>query len=314
MVEEPVRASYMPPIEAEAESISLQWTEGCPWKKCRFCPLNEYTEFKIKPVEQIKKEIDGWKNYLEKEGELDKRTTVFIGDADSIIMKTDNLVKALEYLYEQFPKITRVTSYARAHTIQRKSSEELIRIRKAGLHRLHVGLESGYDLLLMYMNKGLYPTEMVDAGLDVKKAGFELSEYVILGLGGKLLTVPHALATADILNQINPDFVRFRNLIPKKNTPMYYDYLYGQRYEHGWFKILSPHGVLRETRMIIENLTITGSLMFDHRSNVIPAYYWRTAYKLPEMKEEILKIIDETLKVDESKLTSGEDYIDMLGL
>ena len=110
----------------------------------------------------------------------------FLQDADNLIMKTDDLVAVLTFLREKFPKITRVTTYSRSKTISRKSLESLKRIRKAGLNRVHIGLETGYDPLLLFMKKGVSAAVHVEAGRKLIDAGMEVSEYVMPGLAGKL--------------------------------------------------------------------------------------------------------------------------------
>ncbi len=146
---------------------------------------------------------------------------VFIQDANSLAMKADVFIDALKYLKEAFPTIDRVTSYARARTIARSvSSENLKKMKDAGLTRLHVGLESGNEELLQYMNKGATRDDHILCGKKVKDAGIELSEYVVLGLGGKKWWREHALDTADILNKIDPDFIRFRTLKVLRTMPL----------------------------------------------------------------------------------------------
>ena len=86
------------------------------------------------------------------------------------------------------------------------------------MSRIYVGLESGNDGVLRRIKKGTNSSEQVQAGLWVREAGIELSEYVILGIGGKDRTLNHADATAGVLNAINPHFIRLRTFLPKINT------------------------------------------------------------------------------------------------
>ncbi len=147
--------------------------------------------------------------------------TVFLQDADTLIMRTPQLLEVIDYLRETFPSIERITSYARAKTIYRKKSEELSQLRQAGLSRLHIGLETGDDDLLSYVNKGVTAEEHIAAGKKAIEAGFELSEYIMPGLGGRSKWVQHAQNTARVLNEINPHFIRSRPFVPKYNTPMF---------------------------------------------------------------------------------------------
>ena len=228
--------------------------------------------------------------------------TVFLQDADSPIMYTDQLIEVLRYLKETFPSINRITSYARTHTIIRRKPEELRQIRDAGLNRLHIGLETGDDELLAYINKGVTAEEHIKAGKQAKEAGFELSLYVMPGLGGSALWQQHAINTARVLNEINPDFIRMRPLVPRAGTPLL------DAYRSGEFELTSPHERLREIRLMVENLQVTSRVSFDHANNtliqsangLIPLFKRDyDGYKFPEEKEKVLELIDEGLRLDE---------------
>ena len=118
---------------------------------------------------------------------------VFIQDANSLVMKVDDLVEALNYLRQAFPTVDRVTSYGRSQTVaQLLSVDDLKRLKDAGLTRLHLGLESGSDFILKFMRKGVTKEQHIIAGRLVKAAGIELSEYVMPGLGGKSWWQEHA--------------------------------------------------------------------------------------------------------------------------
>jgi len=341
-----------PPSEGGSHSLLLRVTRNCPWSKCRFCYGLPYDRrpFQVRFVDEVKADIDTVElmvnelRILSKElgygGAITDRLaldllsidpslgyspwlslvfnwaktgcrTVFIQDADTPIMKTDRLCEVLRYLRSKFPSIERVTSYARAKTLFRKSLEELKELRSAGLTRLHVGLESGDDEVLNYVNKGVTSQEHVEAGRKVLEAGFELSEYVMPGLGGADRWREHAINTAKVLSEINPHYIRVRSLVPRKGTPLYDDYLAGK------FKILSPHGYLKEIRLFVERLDVDGRISFDHYCNpsykvergfAMPVFdQSHEGYKLPEDKEELLRIIDKALEVEESRFIRPED-------
>jgi radical SAM superfamily enzyme YgiQ (UPF0313 family) len=240
----------------------------------------------------------------------------FLQDANSLIMRTDELVEVIKYLKQVFPSLERVTSYARAKTLAQKTKtlQELKELHEAGLSRLHVGLETGDDELLKYVNKGVTSEEHVLAGRKAKEAGFELSEYWMPGLGGKTMTEQHARNTARVLNQINPDFVRSRRFVPRKATPLY------EEWKKGEFKLLSSHEDLREIQMMIENLEITGNVCFDHFVNpaymVGSSYVWLfkqdyDGYKFPEEKPKVLNSIKHGLEIDESLYIRVEDLVEL---
>jgi radical SAM superfamily enzyme YgiQ (UPF0313 family) len=232
--------------------------------------------------------------------------TVFLQDADTMVMKTSPLAEIITYLKEQFPAIVRITSYARSKSISHKTPEELTALKKAGLTRLHVGVETGDDELLIIIDKGVTSAEQVSAGKKALAAGFELSEYVMPGLGGKERSEQHAIHSAQALNEINPSFIRMRPLVPGRGTPLY------ESWRSGEFTMLSPHELLREIRLFIENLDVTSGVCFDHANNpTLRSGSYRIpllkqdydGYRFPEEKEDVLAKIDTALGQDESVLT-----------
>jgi hypothetical protein len=340
-----------PPSEGGSRSLLLRFTRNCPWSRCKFCYGLPYDRkpFQVRLIDEIKADIDSVKltlmelQQLSRElglrGEVDGRLastlfsldpslafnpwlhlvlewamagckTCFIQDADSLIMRTDRLVEALKHLKSELPSLERVTSYARAKTLCRKSLEELKEVRAAGLTRLHVGLESGDDEVLRYVDKGVTAEEQVEAGLKAMEAGFQLSEYVMPGLGGLDRWREHAVNTAKALNKINPHYIRVRSLVPRRGTPLYEDYVQGR------FKLLSPHGYVREIKLFVEHLDVDGRLCFDHFCN--PSYRGERGlihvfkiesegYKLPDEKEEVLKAADRALEVEEDRFIKPQD-------
>lgn len=299
---------YRPP--SEAHSLLVRATRHCPWNRCAFCYGIHWARRKleIRPTQDIKNDIlamkalaDEIREWARKIGAGDRIEqvapysgvlwltnegvkTAFIGDSDSLIMKTEDLVEILEFLYQTFPTLERVTSYARARTVLRKNPEELQRLRQAGLTRLHLGLETGDDELLKFIDKGATAAEMIEAGRRVKEAGISLSEYVILGLGGQGRWREHALETARVLNAIDPDFIRVRTLIIFPGTPL------REALDRGEFKPLSPEGILREERLLIESLEVSSEFVSDHVSNYLPI-----EGKFPEAKPGMIAAIDAIL-------------------
>jgi len=242
--------------------------------------------------------------------------SAFLQDANSLIMRTPDLLEVVKYLKQTFPSLQRITSYARAKTLAQKTKtlEELEELREAGLSRLHVGLETGDDELLKYVNKGVTSEEHVLAGIKAKEAGFELSEYWMPGLGGKAMSEQHAVNTARVLNEINPDFARSRCFVPRKATPLF------EEWKKGEFQLLSPHEQLKEIEKMIENLNITGKVCFDHFINpayrIGAGYVWLfkqdyNGYKFPEEKPKVLKLVKQGLEIDESLYIHAEDLVEM---
>jgi radical SAM superfamily enzyme YgiQ (UPF0313 family) len=273
---------YRPP--SEANSLLVQATIGCPWNKCTFCMVyKKGPKFKIRPTKDIKEDLLWAKNYY---GTSIK--TVFFPSGNTIIMKTEDFEEILRYTKELFPDIERITIYGSSQYILKKGLDDLKRLAKAGLSRVHVGLESGDDEILKHVKKGSTKEIQIKAGRLLKQAGIELSEYVVLGLGGKKRTKEHIEETVDALNKINPDYIRIRTFLPKINTPILEEIKIGE------FQILSPHEVIKETQRLIKNLKVTSKVFSDHYTN-----YIHVNGKLPEDRESMLLSIKDALERSE---------------
>lgn len=212
--------------------------------------------------------------------------SIFLQDANSLILKPGDLITILDHIRSCFPWASRVTSYARSHTVSRIKDEDLAAIRMAGLSRIHIGMESASDHVLKRIKKGSTKAMHITAGIKAKKAGMELSEYVMPGLGGADLYREHALETADALNAINPDFIRLRSLAIPRHVPLYEDY------KSGRFVKATDVMVAEEILLFLENLDgITSMIKSDHILNLFQDVEGR----YPEAKEPLTRIIKDFL-------------------
>lgn len=312
----------------EARSLLLRVTRNCPWNQCLFCPVYKKSQFSLRTVEEIKEDIQTAKDTADEikalswklgfSGEVNDQVisaifnspnysnayrniaiwlyygtgACFLQDADNLVMKTKDLVEVLGFLREKFPQITRVTTYSRSRTIVRKSVESLKAIRKAGLDRVHVGLESGYDPLLKLMKKGVTGAQHIEAGLKVLEAGMELSEYVMPGLGGQGLWREHAIATAKVLNQINPHFIRLRSLRVPDRVPL------SEKLKNGEFQMQTDDMLAEEVKLFIETLEgITSTVTSDHIMNLLE----EVTGKMPEDREKMLDVIRKYQELPDSE-------------
>jgi hypothetical protein len=211
---------------------------------------------------------------------------VFLQDANNLVIRTKNLVEILNYLKKTFPSVERITTYSRAKTVAFKKVEELRDLHDAGLSRIHIGLESGYDPLLESVQKGVTARDHIEAGRKVRESGISLSEYIMPGLGGKSMWREHAVETARVLNQIDPDFIRVRTLKALKIMPLY------RKIETGELQLLSDDEIIAEERLLIENLDgITSHFASDHILNLLE----ELDGKFPEAKSAMLAAIDRYL-------------------
>ncbi len=307
----------------EAQSLLLRFTRNCPWNHCQFCPVYKKRKFSLRTVDEIKEDIRMARAiaddiYAQAQqmgvGETindqvlsrilgDHRysnsyrsvavwlyygtNACFLQDADNLIMKTDDLVDVLQFLKENFPQISRITTYSRSKTVTRKSVDSLKRIRRAGLDRIHIGLETAYDPLLKLMKKGVTSEEHVKAGRKVLEAGMELSEYVMPGLGGQEMWREHAKATAEALNQINPHFIRLRSLRVPPRVPLY------EKLQEGTFTMQTDDMLADEIELFINTLNgITSTVTSDHIMNLFEDVKGELPRDKPSMLEVIRKYHD----------------------
>ena len=206
-------------------------------------------------------------------------------------MRTSELIQVITFLKGTFPSINRVTTYGRSHTAARKSLEELKELKAAGLDRIHIGLESGYDPVLTYMQKGVTAEKHINGGRKVVEAGISLCEYVMPGLGGKKMSHKHALETARVLNEINPDYIRLRSLHVHPIMPLW------SKIQDGDFELQTEDEVVEEIGTFIENLQVTSYLKSDHMLNLL----MEVEGKMPEDKQKCLSIINQYLSLPEEE-------------
>lgn len=244
-----------PPFHAA--SLLLRWTENCPWNRCNFCTLYRGGRFRVRSLEEIKADIDVVCYYrdliLERLRDSDPRTvrrmgdisastsreekhcyymvlnwivsdkmkTVFLQDANTMIMKKDQLREALCYLRRKLPQVETVSCYGRADTLARLSAADFRELKEAGLNMIHSGFESGCDQVLALLNKGTRREQEIDCGLKIKEAGITYNVFYMPGAGGRALSEQNGQETAAVINAINPDFLRIRTFVVKPGSPMW---------------------------------------------------------------------------------------------
>ena len=281
---------YRPP--SEAQSMLLRVTHGCPWNKCAFCSMYKKYPFARKSISEIKADIDMMPQVYGRSA-----NHVFLGDSNSLLLSADDLVEILSHLYKVFPGLKRVTSYARAKTVLKKTPEALLRIREAGLTRLHIGLESGSDKVLQLIRKGPTADEVITGSLKSKDAGFQCSIYVLLGIGGMEHTLDHRQGTIRVLNAIDPHFIRVRTLTPIPKSDI------ARWIAEGSFTQVSPLVSIEEERDIVAGLEVTSRFLNDHASNIVPL-----DAQLPDDKEAMLLALDRGIEYCKKNEVGYADY------
>lgn len=314
---------------SEARSLLVRLTRNCPWNKCAFCPVYKDARFSLRDPGDIKDDIDAMAAAADRVRALSWRmgeggevteavarevfsgalgggeparfiafwlysggTSVFLQDADSLVMKPADVIDVLAHLKRAFPGVNRITTYARSATAARIKPEDLAALKEAGLTRVHIGMESGSDDVLKYMKKGATADTHLRAGLNVVGAGLELSEYVMPGLGGKRWTREHAVETARVLNAVNPHFIRLRSLHVHPVMPLW------EAVQSGEFELLTDDEAAAEIRLFLDSLSgITSTIVSDHILNLLEEVEGR----LPGDRDRLIEVVDRYLSLPEDE-------------
>jgi len=270
-----------PPVEAYSVLIAV--TGGCSWNKCKFCGTYKgmygtTQDYALRPIEDVKDDIDQAAKYNY------HGFPVFLAGGNPTSAPTDYLVEIIKYVRIVLRNVQRVSCYAKALDILRKSDEELDKLAEAGLDIVYMGLESGSNTVLRLMKKGTNAASFIKAGKRLLKSGIQLSLYIILGLGGHKFSEEHIKGTARVLTEINPTIFRFRTLNISLSTPLWDDL------QSGEFTLLSPVENLIEEREIIANLgeNVTSQVFNDHVSN----YCSIESANIQEDREMFIKTLD----------------------
>ena len=275
---------------SEANSLLVRVTRNCPWNQCVFCPAYKGTKFSRRTVDEIKQDID---NMAKEYGDYTFIKSVFLQDADSLLLPIADLLTILEYLKQKFPGIERITSYARAKTVKRKTVDELKQLKEAGLTRIHIGMESGSAKVLQMIKKGITPEDIVAGGTKVVEAGISLSEYIMPGIGGRTLSKEHAIETARLLNIIKPDFIRVRTFAMHPESPMQ------TMVQEGTFVPMTDEEIVAEIRLLVANLDEMHSYFScaDFSLNLL----MQVDGYLDEKKKSMLEELDKFLSLTEKQ-------------
>lgn len=265
---------YRPP--GEWRSFLVQATIGCSHNGCTFCGMYKGKRFRIRPMDDIIgdiREAAAFYNQYEK---------VFLCDGDAIVLKTEDLLEIIGEIKKDFPHCRLISTYAGPRSTLSKTPEELKILHEAGLGRAYLGIETGMESLLKSTNKGVTRAQMLEAGLRLRNAGIDLWGIILIGLGGKPLSMENARETAKIINEMQPNHLSAMNYTPVEGTKL------GNQALRGEFQVLSAKESLMETAELIRNLEVSGMhFTSDHASNYLPL-----KGTLNEDREKLLRLID----------------------
>lgn len=313
-------ASVRPPSENYSLSISTHFY--CPWGKCAFCPallFSQTPKFQRRKLDDIIADIESAKTLFQKivdYGPINQpnimrfiaahpslseeilhlaywhlyayESTAFLGGANPLLYKKEFLTSVINKLQSTFPSINRITCYGRTRTAAKKGLTYFQHLHNAGLDRIHVGVESGSDDVLNFVNKGATQKDHIEGGLNIKNSGISLCCYVMPGLGGRKWSHEHAVETARVINQVKPEFVRLRTLEIFPVTKLH------EKVKRGEFVELKEEEIVEEIRLLVDQINTEVTITSDSAANLL-IDVWGI---LPKDKDKILDIIDSYLALD----------------
>lgn len=269
---------------SESNSLLIRVTRGCHWNKCYFCGLYKSMQFSMRPIDETIEDIRQQAQFYQGK----KINSCFLQAGDALVLKTDYLLRILDAINQYFPDIQYITSYARADSITRKTPAELKILRQAGLNHLYCGMETGSAQILRLINKGFDSDTVVRSGCMAKDADMILSEFILLGIGGKELSEENAIQTAKALNVIQPDFIRVHATGIKPESKL------GEFVRDGSFTLQSEEEIVIEQKMFLQQLQAMDSYYVnEHIINLL----LEVRGNLRTEKQEMLSAIDRFLSL-----------------
>lgn len=256
--------SYIEPVfrpPSEARSLILQVTNGCSWNKCTFCEMytQDQKKFRARKEDEIEQDI------IKAAGSGAPFEKVFLADGDAMVLPMRKLESILRMIQTHLPSVKRISSYCLPRNIYKKSVEDLSLLKSLGLDILYVGCESGDSQVLEYVSKGeTYETQR-DALIKIKQAGLRSSVMILNGLGGPKYSEQHAINSAKLMNETQPDYL----------STLVVSFPLGEErlktgFEQDW-SLMDQTALFLELKHFISHLELENTIFrSDHASNYLP--------------------------------------------
>jgi len=249
---------FRPP--SEADSLIFQVTNGCSWNRCAFCEMYTAPQKKF----SVKKETEVFAEIERAAQSAPHIRRIFLADGDAMVLSTRRLLSILEKINRHFPAINRVSAYCLPRNVTNKSVDELKELKEAGLGLAYIGAESGDDQLLYKIQKGETFASTVDALQKLRQAGIKTSVMILNGLGGDLYSQQHALHSAQLVNESQPNYLATLVLSFPLGTARFLQHFPND------FHLLDQPGLFREMQQFIEHTDLNSTIFrSDHASNYL---------------------------------------------
>lgn len=273
---------YRPP--AEAENIIIQATYGCSYNNCSFCSMYKTKNYKVRDIEDVYQDIDKLATIYP------DANKIFLADGDALSLQTEHLVLMLKYIQKVFPKLRRVSAYASAQNVLNKSQQELQVLRENGLNLIYYGIESGSNLVLKKITKGVSQREIIESLNRLSDSGIKISATVILGIGGERYSTEHIIETANIINATKVNYLSTLQLGLEDDVKENF-------YKHfNDFTMCDDYQLLDEQKRFIELVNPNNRIIFrsNHASNAL-----HLAGILPRDRDRLLSELNLALGIGE---------------
>lgn len=256
--------NYIEPVfrpPSEGRSFILQVSNGCSWNGCTFCDMYTQAQKQFRPREESYL-IEELKKAQQFGPQFEK---VFLADGDAMTLSVRRLTRILELIKEYLPWVTRVGAYCLPRNVSKKSVAELRSLQELGLGIVYVGAESGDDQVLGFINKGETFDSTLSCLQKCQEAGIKTSVMILNGMGGVAYSQQHALNSARLMNQAQPDFL----------STLIVSYPLGdQRVKAGFngnYQLPNQLELFQELRLLIAHLELKNTVFrSDHASNYLP--------------------------------------------
>jgi radical SAM superfamily enzyme YgiQ (UPF0313 family) len=247
---------FRPPSEARA--LIFQVTNGCSWNRCTYCEMYTDAQKKFRP--RAETEVLAEIRACAQQGLEPRR--VFLADGDALVLSMRRLRTILGEIKSSLPSVSRVSSYCLPANLKNKSDDDLRELEELGLKIIYVGAESGDDQVLRKIDKGETYATTADALIRASAAGIKTSVMILNGIGGKDLSRQHALASARLANDTQPDYLATLVLTFYKGR---------EKFEAGFdnhFEELDTVGLCEEMKTLIDATELEHTIFrSDHVSN-----------------------------------------------
>ena len=286
---------YRPP--KEYKSLLLQVTSGCTHNKCKFCGMYRYTNFKMESLDQIESDV------IEASQHPFFRSTkrVFLLNGNPFVLKTERLLKIAEIIHKYLKNVEVITTYASIKDIENKTDDELRQLKDAGINDLYIGVESGNQEALEFINKGNTVDEAIREMKRLDKFDYNYYAMILTGLMGRGIAkaIENGKKTGKMLSQVNA-----RGVFPMSVTLVPGTELW-DLYKSGQYQEASEYDRLVELREIVYNLLPekTALISSAHNSNTM---YIKGI--VPPDREKLLRQIDQIL--EEASPEEMQEWID----